>query len=160
MSFCSRILAVLAAVSVMAVAPMVGSMAQPNDGVSARIGDKDWSASEAGLIGMELGKVFLVQTTPSVQPGDTHLSFLKLQFDAKSLQEQALTRDCGFDSPCIEFLRGDDQFRIDGASKQPAVLKIIRADGGAVEGTFSADLESKGGKTTIRDGRFKVTLKP
>lgn len=160
MSFCNKILVGFATVAVMAVAPAVGSMAQPNDGVSARIGDKDWSTSDAGLIGMELGKVFLVQTTPSVQPGDTNLSFLKLQFDAKSLQEQVLTRDCGFDSPCIEFLRGDDTFRIDGASKQPAVLKITKADGGAIEGTFSADLESKGGKATIRDGRFHVTLQP
>ncbi|PLP58995.1 hypothetical protein CYK37_10820 [Mesorhizobium loti] len=138
----------------------IESTAQPGDSLSARIGDKDWSSSGTGMIAVALGNVLLVQTTPSVQSGDIDLTTLKLQFDATSLQEQALARDCNANGPCIELSRDSHEFLIDRASRQPAVLKITRVDGNAIEGTFSADMESLDGKAAIRDGRFHVTLKP
>ncbi|WP_379063390.1 hypothetical protein ACHMW4_20605 [Mesorhizobium sp. UC22_110] len=138
----------------------IESTAQPGDRISARIGDKDWSSSGTGMIAVALGNVLLVQTTPSVQGDDIDLTTLKLQFDATSLQEQTLARDCNANGPCIELSRDSHEFLIDRASKQPALLRITRVDGNAIEGTFSADMESLNGKATIRDGHFHVTLKP
>ncbi|HEV2505353.1 MAG TPA: hypothetical protein VGV39_19915 [Mesorhizobium sp.] len=138
----------------------IESTAQPGDSVSARIGDKDWSSSGTGMIAVALGNVLLVQTTPSVQRSDIDLTTLKLQFDATSLQEQTLARDCNANGPCIELSRDSHEFLIDRASKQPALLRITKVDGNAIEGTFSADMESLDGKATIRDGHFHVTLKP
>lgn len=138
----------------------IESTAQAGDSISARIGDKDWSSSGTGMIAVALGNVLLVQTTPSAGSGDVDLTTLKLQFDATSLQEQALGRDCNANGPCIELHGNGHEFLIDRASRQPAVLKITKVDGNAIEGTFSADMESLDGKATIRDGRFHVTLKP
>ncbi|MCG7509094.1 hypothetical protein [Mesorhizobium retamae] len=137
----------------------IESTAQAGDGISAKIGDKEWSSSGTGMIAVALGNVLLVQTTPSVESGDIDLTTLKLQFDATSLQEQTLARDCNANGPCIELSRDGHEFLIDRASKQPAVLKITKADGNTVEGTFSADMESLDGKAAIRDGHFRVTLK-
>lgn len=138
----------------------IESTAQAGDSISARIGDKDWSSSGTGMIAVALGNVLLVQTTPSVGSGDVDLTTLKLQFDATSLQEQALGRDCNANGPCIELHGNGHEFLIDRTSTQPAVLKITKVDGNSIEGTFSADMESLDGKATIRDGRFHVTLKP
>lgn len=138
----------------------IESTAQPGDSVSARIGDKDWSSPGTGMIAVALGNVLLVQTTPSVQGGDIDLTTLKLQFDATSLQEQTLARDCSANGPCIELSRDSHEFLIDRASKQPALLRITKVDGNTIDGTFSADMESLDGKAAIRDGHFHVTLKP
>lgn len=137
----------------------IESTAQAGDSISAKIGDRDWSSSGTGMIAVALGNVLLVQTTPSVESGDIDLTTLKLQFDATSLQEQALARDCNANGPCIELSRDGHEFLIDRASKQPAVLKITKVEGNTVEGTFSADMESLDGKAAIRDGHFRVTLK-
>ncbi|MFE0019314.1 hypothetical protein ACFWXH_31000 [Mesorhizobium sp. NPDC059054] len=138
----------------------IESTAQAGDSISAKIGDKDWSSSGTGMIAVALGNVLLVQTTPSVQGDDIDLTTLKLQFDATSLQEQMLARDCNANGPCIELHGDGHEFLIDRASKEPAVLRITRVEGNSIEGTFSADMESLDGKAAIRDGRFHVTLKP
>lgn len=138
----------------------IESTAQAGDSISAKIGDKEWSSSGTGMIAVALGNVLLVQTTPSVESGDIDLTTLKLQFDATSLQEQTLERDCNANGPCIELNGDGHEFRIDRASKEPAVLRITRVEGNSIEGTFSADMESLDGKAAIRDGRFHVTLKP
>ncbi|WP_054312015.1 hypothetical protein [Mesorhizobium sp. 1M-11] len=138
----------------------IESTAQAGDSISAKIGDKDWSTSGTGMIAVTLGNVLLVQTTPSVQGDDIDLTTLKLQFDATSLQEQMLARDCNANGPCIELHGDGHEFLIDRTSKEPAVLRITRVEGNSIEGTFSADMESLDGKAAIRDGRFHVTLKP
>lgn len=133
---------------------------QPGDTISARIGEKDWSSSGSSLITVPLGNIMMVLTGPTVNGNDIDLTTLKLQFDATSLQEQTLGRDCKGNVACIELHVDNHEFRIDRASKQPAVLKITRAEGDTVEGTFSAEMESLDGKAAIRDGHFRVTVKP
>lgn len=139
--------------------PKIESSAQASDSVDARIGEKNWSSSGTSMIAIELGNIVLVQTAPSVKSGDIELTTLKLQFDETSTKPQVLGRECSTNGPCIELTDGGHEFLIDRASKEPAVLRITKAEGGSVEGTFSADMESLDGKVAIRDGHFHVTLK-
>jgi hypothetical protein len=139
--------------------PKIESSATAGDEVSAKIGDKTWASSGDGMIAIRLGDLLLVQTAPTIQSGTVDLTTLKLQFDGNSGQPQTLGRDCLHNTPCIELSKDGNQYKIDRNSAQSAILRITRAEGGTVEGTFSADMESLDGKVSIRDGHFHVSVK-